>query len=223
VRSLQNYTGRMVIAPLALVMVLFTARPIRNRPAAPGPAEGSQPLLVVYMIDPWVIAFSFAWMLVFLAPVLPIVSRSELYLYLPVFGVCLLAGLAADALVWRVAAHRVVRIALTVYVTALVSYQAWRALAIHRDLVFSQKLVVALRGSDELRGREGRVVLLPADDMTERFLQDSIGGYLHIVLPHALGTRKLTGAIQYRGQPPPSGDLHFRCQYDRDEVTLKRM
>ena len=122
-RSLQNYTGRMVIAPLALVMVLFTARPIRNRPAAPGPAEGSQPLLVVYMIDPWVIAFSFAWMLVFLAPVLPIVSRSELYLYLPVFGVCLLAGLAADALVWRVAAHRVVRIALTVYVTALaVSY-----------------------------------------------------------------------------------------------------
>jgi len=212
-RSARNYTSRMVAAPLGLVAVLaiarlaargrFTVRPVRRES------------LVVAV-------FSLGWMLVFLAPVLPIVARSELYLYLPVFGVCLLAGSAADALMRGIERKGFVLAAVGLYVVALGAYQGARGLEIHRDLVFSEKLVAALQGSADLAGREGAVVLVPSDATTERFLQDSIGGYLHIVLQHAFGSERLTGAVQYQGTHPTSSGLRLICEYRLGRVTLRR-
>src|SRR6185436_4595440 len=71
-RSVQNYSGRMIAAPLALVLLLILARIVDVRRADGGEA------LVSILIRKMAIAFPLAWMLIFLAPVLPIVARSEL-------------------------------------------------------------------------------------------------------------------------------------------------
>ena len=67
------------------------------------------------------------------------------------------------------------------------------------------------------------MVLVPADEVTERFLRDSVGGYLHVVLPHALGNTRLTGEVQYRDQPHLSGDLRLLCQYADGEIRFTRV
>jgi hypothetical protein len=210
-RSARNYTGRMIGAPLGLFIIMAIA----------GFAARRRIQVVRVWGEPAsVAAFSVAWMLVFLAPVLPIVARSELYLYLPVFGMCLLAGAAAEALVRGLETNRTVRAAIVIYIVALGAYQMSRGLEIHRDLVFSERLVAALQGNADLAGREGAVVLIPSDATTERFLQDSIGGYLHVVLQHAFASDRLVGAVQYRGtQPVPVGQ-RFVCDYRNGEVRL---
>jgi hypothetical protein len=212
-RSARNYAGRMIGAPLGLVVIMAIVGFLARRRFAV--AYQRQELIAISV-------FAVAWMLVFLAPVLPIVARSELYLYVPVFGMCLLAGYAADAFVGGVETSRAFVFAIALYVLTLGAYQMSRGLEIHRDLVFSEKLVTALEGSPDLAGRDGAVVLVPSDPVTERFLQDSIGGYLHIVLQHTFKNGRLVGVVQYRGTHPSPVGLRFVCEYRDGEVRLTR-
>jgi hypothetical protein len=214
VRSLRNYTGRLIAAPLALTVLFLAARFVEKRRAARTGAAGvheSHSIMAVLLV------FPLAWVIAFLAPVLPIVLRSELYLYLPVFGMCLLGGLLAHALSWSVVQRRTIALVIGVYVVALGAYQVARANEIHRDLVFSQKLVEALRHRPDVAAYEGAAVLVPADETTERFLRDAIGGYLHLVLQQALGSTRITGGVQYAGEDPLPAGLRLTCAYRQDQ------
>jgi hypothetical protein len=214
-RSLQNYTGRMIAGPLALTLLFLTARFVDKRRAGRAGAAGTRGS---YSIRANLFVLPLAWVIAFLAPVLPIAARSELYLYLPVFGVCLIAGLLAQALIWNARSGAVV---VAVYVVTLGAYQVARGIAIHRELVFSEKLVEALRRSPEVTAYEGAALLVvPADVTTERFLQDAIGGYLSLVLQHALGRTRMTGTVQYRGSPTSPADLRLLCTYQPDAARV---
>jgi hypothetical protein len=215
-RSLTNYTGRMIAAPLALVLIVAIVRLMWGRRwgrswgrrSSPSPTPSPTP-------SP---AFALAWPLVFLAPVMPLAARAELYVYLPVFGWCLLAGWAA----WALSSHldrRALAAAALVCAAAFGSYQIFRSLEIHHVLAFSEKLVEALRSSPELAGHTGRLTLVPADAVTERFLRDSIGGYLYVVLPLAVGHGRIDGSVQYSGEPS-AGQWRLVCRYRDGEVDV---
>jgi hypothetical protein len=151
--------------------------------------------------------------------VLPIVLRSELYLYLPVFGVCLLTGWLAAWLsssVYRLQ-RRALIVVLTLYILALGGYQIARARDAQQDLRFSENLVTALRGNRLLAGTNASVVLMPSDRATERLLQNAIGGYLYVVLQYAFDGPPRAGAVQYSGEPPRQADVRLTCSYrERD-------
>jgi hypothetical protein len=211
-----NYGARMLAAPLALVAVFGVARLSLFRtvesveaPRATATDDSTTPLV-----------FAAAFVVAFLAPVLPIPLRGELYLYLPVFGPCLLAGRAAAALVHRVMSRRAVFVAIALYVIALGGYQMARGYAIHQDLVFSEKLVAALRSSSHLAGREGLMVLVPSDARTEAFLQRAVGGYLFLAVYHVLGHVRLLGNVEYGGDRIITPALRLACSYDQDARVI---
>jgi hypothetical protein len=218
IRTAINYAGRVVVAPLALLVMLSVAALIDRRrsrlTSARAPAAGTYSIL----IDRDVIAFAAAFVVIFLAPVLPIRLRSELYLYLPVFGVCLLAGWLA--LLFQRMNPRFMAVAIALTILTVGGYQAVRSLAIHRDLVFADKLVSAIRSSTDLAGRSGHAIVIPADAETERFLQDSVGGYLYLVLQHALPRTRLTGDVEYRGNPPRQADVRLACAYQNGAAVV---
>jgi hypothetical protein len=92
-----------------------------------------------------------------------------------------------------------------------------RGLEIHRDLVFSEALVTALRNHEQLAGQGGRLLLVPSDETTERFLQRTVGGYLYLVVGHAQPDAQLNAAVQYYGDPPRQADLRLACAYRQDQ------
>ena len=157
-RSLQNYTGRMIVAPMILIVLISVSALLRrqHRNPANSPAAGG-----TYPIEAGELIFSLVWVLVFLAPVLPIVARSELYLYLPVAGFCFAAGDLASALVRNLPDRRVVATMVACYVIILGTYQIARAREIHRQLVFSERFLVALINSREVARHQGGVLLIP--------------------------------------------------------------
>ena len=166
--------------------------------------------------------FPLAWVIAFLAPVLPIVARSELYLYLPVFGVCLLAGLLAQALIWNVAQRRTVAVVVAVYVVDIrrlssgARNQPFTATSCSRRR-WSRRFDAARRSR---RTKAPRSSWYPQMRTTERFLQDAIGGYLSLVLQHALGSTRLTGDTQYAGAASRQAGLRLLCEYRDGEVRL---
>ena len=221
VRNGINYSGRIPVAPLALVAVVAIAVSIRRRAEASASA-GTRTLKRALYGETSVAVFSLAWVVMFLVPVLPIALRSELYLYLPVFGLCVLVGEVAERLVQRVNNPRIVMAAIGMLTLVFAGYQIARARERHHDLVFSEKLVEALLSTPQLAGRGGRVLLLPSDTETERRLQDTIGGYFYLVLEYAHHNPRLTGDVQYRGDAPRQASLRLTCVYreDRGTVTL---
>jgi hypothetical protein len=214
-RSAQNYTARMIAAPLALPLIIGLVRVVDSRWTSR--RDRGEPVRShSYLIDVPVIVFAAAWVVVFIAPVLPITLRSELYLYLPVFGVCLFVGWLSSRL-FSAIEPRPLAIALGLYVVGLSGYQVARSVDIHRDLVFSEQLVSGLRG---WANSAGVIVLVPSDDVTDRFLRDAVGGYLYRVVQHATGNPQLTGVLQSRGDPPRHGDLRLLCTYRQDIPSL---
>ena len=210
-RSLQNYVGRMIAAPLTLVLLLMLARFVDTRRPH---ARGTHSILVTVLLFPCV------WMLVFLAPVLPIVARSEIYLYLPVFGVCLMAGLVGSWFGEDMARHRATVVALGLFVVTLGAYQVSRGAAMSRDLDFSLKLVDALHADPAIAASTGPIALVPADAETERYLQDAIGGYLYSVLRRAFPDGHVTGVTQYAGTRVTGTVIRVMCRYQQGAVTL---
>jgi hypothetical protein len=213
-RGLRNYIGRMIAAPLALVALLAIARSVDMRQAA-RPA-GTYAILATALVFPLV------WMLVFLAAVLPVVARSELYLYVPVFGMCLIAGALGMLFRLGLERHRAAVAAVVLFLIVFGAYQLWRAAAMSRYLDFSARLVAALRADPELAARGGTITLVSADANTERFLRDSIGGYLYAVLRRAFPDGRVTGTTQYAGTTPPPEGRRIVCRYAKGVVGLSR-
>jgi hypothetical protein len=205
-RNATNYAGRMIAAPIAVVVMLGLARLMNG----PRPLQGS--LLRFYAIPVDVLAFATAVVVLFLAPVLPISLRSELYLYLPVFGVCLIAGWLGSLLSDDIE-PRALAVAAVVSILALGGYQILRARDIQQDLLFSEKLVNALRMSTQVAGANGSVLLIPSDRTTERSLQSTVGGYLYVVLQYAFTSPSRPGAVQYSGAPEQQADVRLMCAY----------
>jgi hypothetical protein len=207
-RNALNYTERMLVAPAILITLLSFMQFSFFQRAEPLNVDAKNPLV-----------FAGAFTVVFLGPVLPIVLRSELYLYLPVFGVCLLTGWLAAWLSSRVyrLQRRALIVVLTLYILALGGYQIARARDAQQDLRFSENLVTALRGNRLLAGTNASVVLMPSDRATERLLQNAIGGYLYVVLQYAFDGPPRAGAVQYSGEPPRQADVRLTCSYrERD-------
>jgi len=215
-RNAINYTGRMIAAPLGLVLLLALARLVNRHTRGPGASRS-------YLVPFDALGFCAAFVVLFLAPVLPIALRSELYLYLPVFGVCLLVGWLGDLLSQspgRLKAAPTMIAAVTVYALALGGYQIARARDGQQDLIFSEKLVAALRDNAQVASTRGAVLLIPSDAATERALQSAIGGYLHVVLQHAFAGMPRAGAVQYTGGPPHQADVRLVCAYRRHDETV---
>ena len=215
-RNAMNYAGRMIVAPIALLVLLGLAKLTEKGRSIP---IGSYSILMPVGI----LTFAAAFVVVFLAPVLPIALRSELYLYLPVFGVCLVVGWLGSLLVQspgrlRVAPSMMVAVAL--YIVGLGSYQIARAQDIQQDLRFSETLVGALRNTAQLAETTRSVVIVPADDETERSLQRAIGGYLHVVLQYAFASPPRAGAIEYSGEPRQQADLRLTCTYRKADGAV---
>jgi hypothetical protein len=211
-RNAVNYTGRMIAAPVALVALLGLARGLHP---SRSPMSGSRSFLI--RLD--VLTFAAAFAAVFVAPVLPITLRSELYLYLPVFGVCLFAGWVA-ALLSSGIERRSLIAAIALYIAALGGYQIVRARDIQQDLRFSETLVAALRSNAQAAETKRRLVLVPADAETERSLQNAIGGYLYVVLQYAFASPPRAAAIEYSGEPREQADLRLTCAYRPTDGTV---
>ena len=195
IRNARNYAARMLPVPLVLVVVaglsaLFSPRRFDGAAQLSGREA----------------VFAAALTAVFLAPVIGIVARNELYLYLPTFGCCLLAASVASPWLERLASARQAIPVVAVAVIALAGYQVSRSAAFHDDLVFSERLVRELSRMSGPDGAPGRLVLVPADAYTGRYLQDAIGGYTDVVARFA-NTR--------------AGALRLRCTYADGRVSLE--
>jgi hypothetical protein len=211
-RSVRNYVGRLLPAPIALITMIAIVRMLdARRRSAPARA---QPILVTHFVLP------LAWMLLFLLPVLPIVARSEIYVYLPAFGMCLVAAVIARALLLDVSRRGAALATIGVFVLTLAGYQVWRAASMHRDLQFSAILLDAFRADADLANRRGAITLVPADADTERLLQDSIGGYLYSVLHRAFPDGHLTGVTEYAGMHVTGTSARIRAEYRDGRVLL---
>jgi len=165
--------------------------------------------------------FAAIWFVTFILPVLPIPSRSELYLYLPGFGGCLLAGALVDTILGRGRWPAAAGALLVTYVLLLGGYQISRGLFMHRDLQFSADLTTGLRST--LESYTGPVALVPADPATSQLLRDSIGGYADLLLKMATERYEVNGFIQYARDPIPEGVLKIACEYRNRRVLLSRM
>jgi hypothetical protein len=212
IRNLQNYAGRMTPAPLSLIVLAGAAALASARSAAVDKNLRAQlPIFV----------FALTWTLVFLAPVVPIVARSELYLYLPVFGLCVLAGAVVESLLRNREPPRLVLAAIAAYVLALGGYQVSRSLELHRDLEFSAAFVLALESDPALTKWKQAVAVVPADATAERFLRDAIGGYLSVVLQHVRSDARMTGMVEYDGIRADPRALRLSCEYRDGTVRLR--
>jgi hypothetical protein len=194
IRNVRNYMGRMLPLPLVLVVVTGLAASLSPR-LADDTVRGSRREAV----------FAAAWTAIFLAPVLGIVARSELYLYLPTFGGCMLAAWIVSPWLDRLVALRRGVPIFAAAVIALASYQVSRSAVLHDDLVFSERLVTSL-SLVRPDGAAGQVVLVAADAYTNQYLQDTIGGYTDVVARFANA---------------PARALRLRCTYANGRVILE--
>jgi hypothetical protein len=212
-RNATNYTMRLIPAGLGLVVLVGSAGFLASKRQAWARVATREQMNVLLLAA--------LWILVFLVPVLPIVARNELYVYLPGYGACLLAGSVTDALVRGSGGRRTVLVTTGLYVAMFGGYQISRSADFHRDLDFSAKMVAALRNSPELAERNGTVALIPADPETERYLLDAFGGYLSVVLQHAFEDGRFRGVVERSGTPPASSAIRLLCQYQQGTVRLK--
>lgn len=203
VGNAQNYVGRMLPAPLAIVAAAVAGWVAAGRPAR------------VSSLEPWLAsaAFAVAWVVIFTLPILGIPARNELYLYLPSFGGCMVAAIVLRRLFGDRPLPRAADVSLLVCVLLLAGYQVSRIRAFHENHVFSERLVEALAAAPALRDGNGSIVLLAADPLSGAFLQDAVGGYLDLVIAHARGKGRI---------PQASGSvLRLRCAYRDGRVLLQ--
>ncbi|MEQ1575992.1 MAG: hypothetical protein ABL993_17295 [Vicinamibacterales bacterium] len=209
-RNAQNYFWRAAPAPLALWFGVGV------------PAMFARAIGGLDSVAWSLLGFSAAWTAVLLVPVLPIVARSELYLYLPTFGLCLIAGHVVGQALDRAPTSRTWRVGLVLCTIGLGGYQVSISAAIHRDLVFSRQLVSALAASPEIQNAGGSLVIIPADTTTAQYLRDTVGGYLNAVVPQSVTGFHGTAAVD-DNRGTRTGDVRMSAAYDGRTVTLRRV
>jgi hypothetical protein len=209
-----NYFMRAIPAPLALMVIALVAA-IR--------ADREKTLTLTRTTEfRKVGVYAAVWLVVFIAPVLPMPSRSELYVYFSGFGFCLLGALVADALL----PERLTRsshIALAVYVVSLGAYQITLASRTHDVLLFSAKLVEALENDSHIPPETRTLVLVPADEPTDRLLQIAISGYVDIVVRMTTNRPDLSTSIARPGEGLGGDALRLTCQYRDATLRLSRV
>ncbi len=209
IRNARNYFWRALPSPLALL--LLTGVPsllARSRERVHRADAAIGPLAILAV----------AWFATFILPTLPIAGRSELYVYLPGFGMCLLVG-GLLARVWQ-EAGRTVLACLVVYVLGAGGYLATRSLSVHRDARFSAMLVDTLARHERIRRHSGAVVLVPADTVTEELLRGSVGGYLGLVLRRTLNRSDIDGAVAYPNTPIEVDGVRLRCAFTDSRIVI---
>lgn len=215
-RSLQVYLPRAL--PSAAGLVLLVAIPVA---VAARRVASLRDALEGEATRRWAV-YALLWFLVFIAAALPIVARSELYLYLPGLGFGLLAGHVTDRVLTSVNRPRFAAVALTCYVALFAGYQIARDVEAHRVMRFTSAVVQAMRQDDWLRAQHGRVIVVPADTATERLLKDGIWGYMPVVIRHAVGRDDIDAAVEYTDQPRQDPSLpRVRLAYDGVVVSLR--
>jgi hypothetical protein len=211
-RNIRNYFPRALPSPVALLAcVALPAALVARRERAFSLGERRSLLGLC--------AVAGTWFLLLILPVVPIAARSELYLYLPGFGFCLVAGSVTGRL-WEVSRSRRYALAgLLVCVAGMAGYQVQRAARTHERLVLSASLVEAVRSCPDLRKYSGAVLLVPDSPETERMLKDAIGGYFATVLRRALNRDDITGAMVPAGSPEDDGQHDARYLHSRREAS----
>ena len=213
-RNTEVYAGRMI--PSALAMLAIVGGPAAVIAWRRGVSiQGTPHSLHREAI------YAITWSAIFILPVLPIVARSELYLYLPGFGLCLFAGSLTDTMLSIARSGRLEAITLTIYVLLLGGYQISRSAGLHEDLMFSADLMGELR--QELRSYSGSVGIIPADVRTSRLLRDSVGGYGDLMLKMASGRYEVNGFIDYDHHEIRPDVLAIECTYLNGDVILRRV
>ena len=210
-RNLENYLGRVGPSALGLLAIAGIPAWLHQQRARAGWDRRDVPRLAVFAIS---------WFAVFVLPVLPIPARSELYLYLPGVGFCMLAGLLVHRLLEARPSRRLAVASLSVYILAFGGYQISRSRTLHDDLRFSLELMESLRVT--LQGYDGPVWIVPADAVTQQYLADAVGGYADVALKTATGRFEVNGQIDYHNQEPPKGALTLTCAYRNRKVVLGR-
>jgi len=209
-RNAENYVGRAI--PSAIGMLAVVGLPAwlhRRRTATRWSAQGLGELLI----------FAVAWFAVFMVPVLPIVARSELYLYMPAIGICLLTGAVVDRLLDDEDSTRRFVISLGVYILIFGGYQVSRNRGINDALRFSAELMQSLRA--ELETYSGPVLIRPADPVTAQLLSDSVGGYGDVVLKMATGRYEVNGVVDYGNEVARPDALTLVCSRDGGKVRCE--
>jgi len=222
-RNARNYVGRLVPEPLlAVIIVAFAAAAERGwRTVASG-------FIGMWEQRPVVSGFSrtvsaretavcaVAWMSVFLLPVLPVVARNELYLYLPAFGLSLLAVQVIES--FADLSRRSFRVwsAIAIFAVVAGSYQVSRSREMHDELVFSGKLVDALAGTEG----GGRILLVGDDERARQLLKDTVADYLPAVLRLAVPDGRLIAADSEH--PEAQGVIRVRCSYHDGRLVFAR-
>ena len=212
--SLKNYLPRTVPSAAALVLVAWAARVFARctpsvRTANPGASTLS---LSIYAV---------VWFLAFIVPVLPLVARSELYLYLPGFGFCLLAGHVADAALSG-CPRRTIYATVGLYAVAAGAYLLQRNASIHDDLVFSRRFVETVATDPILASYKGAVLVVPANPVSDRALRDAIGGYVTPVLHYALNRTDVYGWASYADPAVESASALVLICESREGVPVLR-
>ena len=204
----RNCFWRAVPSPLALLFLTGLPSLLARRPDPEPRATAIGPLTII----------ATAWLVTFILPTLPIAGRSELYLYLPGFGICLLVG-SLLARIWQ-EASRTVLVCLCIYVLGAGGYLATRSRSVQRDAHFSAMLVDTLARHERIRQHSGALVLVPADSSTEELLRGSVGGYLGLVLRRTLNRSDIDGAVAYPNMPVPVDGVRLRCAFTDGRIVI---
>jgi hypothetical protein len=132
-------------------------------------------------------------------------------------------GAVAERLQRRAGAHTKVNIAIALCVVALASYQIGRAIDAARTMNFSSAFVAAVARHDGLRNWHGPVTVIAADAAVRQLLNDTVGGYLTVVLRTTLSRTDLQGIVIDQGDVDGSGghSLRLQCLYRDNQVVLR--
>ena len=204
-RNARNYVGRLLPVPLAAMIVLGIAGALQRSPTSRAAARS-------YGIP----AFAIGWIAVFLLPVLPVVARNELYLYLPAFGISVLTAYLIAAWANLPSPTRGLRAAVVLFAVACGGYQVSRSWEMHEELLFSGRLVEAFAAMP----RAGVVSIAGEDENTRRLLKDTLGGYLPAVLRQAAPDGRLIAADSEDADTP--GVLRLRCSYHDGRLVFQQ-
>jgi hypothetical protein len=214
IRNLTNYVPRASPAPLALLALVGLPLLVRRVARHDRPAWPLEAADVAAQAR-----HGAAWFLVFIAPVLGIPLRNELYLYLPVFGVALLAGHLVAPLAYGRGSMRPAAALVTIVTVAFVAYQVARNMQVRDAAVFSERIVAALASHAPLKNHQGAIVLHPADANTERLLRTAVR-YIPLLVPFATGRGDLVARASYDTADNAAYGLVLGCEYRDGRVVL---
>jgi hypothetical protein len=214
-RSFEVYLPRALPSSLALLLVVGLPGIVQWRGLREAVMRPDTKRLALYAL---------LWFMVFLLPVFPIPARSELYLYLPGAGWCLLAGYLVDRLMSVGQPHpRLVASLFVIYAASLLGYQISRNLHAKDVQSLTAAFVQAVGDDEWFRQYRGSVLIVPGDERTERLLREGVSGYIDTVMAYALRSDQIKARVAYsdeRDLMEPAEKVF--CSFSNGRVLLRR-